>query len=43
MSVSIGVTLKLVCTDLNGATLSGSCAIYDNLGTQAGTALVSYP
>ena len=43
MSVSVGVAFKLVCVGLNGATLSGSCGIYDNLGTQTGTAFVSYP
>ncbi len=43
MSVSIGVAYKLVCVNLSGATLSGSCAIYDNLGTQTGTAFISYP
>jgi len=42
MSVSIGVAFKLVCVGLSGATLSGSCGIYDNLGTQTGTAFVSY-
>jgi hypothetical protein len=43
MSVSIGVAYKLVCVNLRGATLSGSCIIYDNLGNQTGTAFVSYP
>lgn len=43
MSVSIGVAHKLVCVNLSGATLSGSCSIFDNLGTQTGTAFVSYP
>jgi hypothetical protein len=43
MSVSIGVAHKLVCVNLPGATLRGSCAIYDNLGTQTGTAFLSYP
>ena len=43
MSVTIGVGFNLVCANLSGATLGGSCAIYDNLGNQTGTALVSYP
>lgn len=43
MSVSIGVTHKLECVNLRGAALSGTCAIYDNLGNQTGTASVSYP
>lgn len=43
MSVRMGIGLNLVCANLNGATLSGPCAIYDNLGTQTGTAYVSYP
>lgn len=42
MSVSMGVAYKLVCVNL-GASLSGSCTIYDNLGNQTGTAFVSYP
>lgn len=43
MSVSMGVAFRLVCVGLSGATLSGSCGIYDNLGNQTGTAIVSYP
>lgn len=42
MSVRIGVAYIMVCDYLNGATLSGSCPIYDNLGNQAGSAFVSF-
>lgn len=42
MTVSLGVTYQLVCDNLSGATLSGSCLIYDNLGAIAGNAFVSF-
>lgn len=42
MTVSIGVTYQLVCDNLSGATLSGTCPIYDNVGFQAGSAFVSF-
>lgn len=42
MTVSIGVTYQLVCDNLSGATLSGSCLVYDNLGFEAGNAFVSF-
>ena len=43
MTVSIGVGVKLVCVNLSGATLGGSCAIFNALGAQLGTAFVSFP
>lgn len=42
LSVSLGVTYKLVCDNLSSATLSGSCPVYDYLGSQVGTAFVSF-
>lgn len=41
MTISLSVTHKLVCDNLNGSTLSGSCPIYDNLGNQTGSAVIS--
>lgn len=42
ISVSLGVTHNLVCTGLSSATFSGSCPIFDNLGTQTGTAFITF-
>lgn len=42
MTVSLGITYKLVCDYLSGATLSGSCPVYNHLGAQVGTAFVSF-
>ena len=39
MTITLGVTYQLVCDNLVG--LSGSCPIYNNLGTQVGTAYIS--
>jgi hypothetical protein len=41
MTISLGVSHNLVCDNLSGFTLSGSCPIYDNLGTQTGTATIT--
>jgi hypothetical protein len=42
MTVSLGVTYQMVCDNLSGATLSGSCPIYNNLGAQTGTAFITF-
>jgi hypothetical protein len=42
MTVSLGVTYQLVCDNLSGATLSGSCPVYNNAGTQVGTAFITF-
>jgi hypothetical protein len=42
MTVSLGVTYQLVCDNLNGATLTGSCPVYNNQGTQVGSAFVTF-
>ncbi len=42
MTISLGITYKLVCDYLSGATLSGSCPVYNHLGAQVGTAFVSF-
>jgi hypothetical protein len=42
MTVSLGVTYQLVCDNLSGGTLSGACPIYDNLGVQQGSAVISF-
>jgi len=42
MTVSLGVTYQLVCDNLNGATLTGSCPVYNNAGTQVGSAFVTF-
>jgi hypothetical protein len=42
MTVSLGVTYQLVCDNLNGATLTGSCPVYNNVGTQVGSAFVTF-
>lgn len=41
MTISLSVTHNLVCDNLSGATLSGTCPIYDNLGNQTGSAIIS--
>jgi hypothetical protein len=40
MTVSLSVSYQMVCDNLSGS-LSGSCPIYNNLGTQVGTAFIS--
>lgn len=42
MTLDFGVVYKLVCNNLNGSTLSGSCIIYNSTGTQTGTAFLSF-
>ena len=42
MTLSLGVTYQLVCDNLSGATLSGSCPVYDNLGVSVGSATVAF-
>jgi hypothetical protein len=42
MTATFGVTYQLVCDYLDGASLSGSCPVYDNGGTQVGTAFVTF-
>jgi hypothetical protein len=42
MTVSLGVTYQLVCDNLNGGTLTGSCPVYNNAGTQVGSAFVTF-
>jgi hypothetical protein len=42
MTVSLGVTYQMVCDNLSGATLSGSCPIYNNIGAQVGTAFITF-
>ncbi|MDB5871981.1 MAG: hypothetical protein JWQ07_1423 [Ramlibacter sp.] len=42
MTTTIGVTYQLVCDNLSGSTYSGSCPIYNNLGTQVGSAVISF-
>ncbi|MBA2675932.1 hypothetical protein [Ramlibacter sp.] len=42
MTLDFGVAYKLVCNNLNGGTLSGSCIIYNGSGTQTGTAFISF-
>jgi hypothetical protein len=42
MTVSMGVTYQLVCDNLSGGSLSGSCPVYDYLGNQVGSAFVSF-
>ncbi|MBG9387939.1 hypothetical protein [Caenimonas aquaedulcis] len=42
MTTSLSVTYQMVCDNLSGATLSGSCPIYNNLGAQVGTAFISF-
>ena len=41
MTASFGVTYQLVCDNLNGSSLSGSCPIYNYQGSQVGSAFVS--
>jgi hypothetical protein len=41
MTVTLSVTHKLVCDNLPGNTLGGSCPIYDNLGNQTGFAIIN--
>ncbi|HSI49804.1 MAG TPA: hypothetical protein VLA61_16150 [Ideonella sp.] len=41
MTIRLSVTHNLVCDNLSGNTLSGSCPIYDNLGVQTGTAFIN--
>jgi hypothetical protein len=36
------VTYQLVCDNLSGATLTGSCPVYNNAGAQVGTAFVTF-
>jgi hypothetical protein len=42
MTVSLGVTYQLVCDYLSGATLTGSCPVYNNVGTQVGSAFITF-
>jgi hypothetical protein len=42
MTVSLGLTYQLACDNLSGATLTGSCPVYSNAGTQVGTAFVTF-
>ncbi len=42
MTVSLGVTYQMVCDNINGFTLSGSCPIYNYLGAQMGTAFITF-
>ena len=42
MTVSLGVVYQIVCDNLSGSTLSGSCPVYNNLGTQSGTAFITF-
>jgi hypothetical protein len=42
MTVTFGTTYQLVCDYLNGSSLSGSCPVYNNIGTQVGTAVVTF-
>jgi hypothetical protein len=42
MTVTFGVTYQLVCDYLSGASLSGSCPVYNNVGAQVGTANLTF-
>ena len=42
MTTSLSVTYQMVCDNLSGSNLSGSCPIYNNLGTPVGTAFISF-
>ena len=42
MKIGIGVTYQMVCDNLSGVSLSGTCPIYDNNGVQAGSAFISF-
>lgn len=42
ISMLVGVVYQIVCTNLNGSTLSGSCPVYNNSGTLMGTAFVTF-
>jgi hypothetical protein len=42
MTVTFGVTYQLVCDYLDGGSLSGSCPVYNNVGAQVGTAVVTF-
>jgi hypothetical protein len=40
MTTSLSVSYQLVCDNLGG--LSGSCPVYNNLGTRVGTAFITF-
>jgi hypothetical protein len=42
MTTSLSVSYQMVCDNLSGASLSGSCPIYNNVGTLVGTAFISF-
>ena len=41
MTIRLGTSHNLVCDNLSGNTLSGSCPIFDNFGGQTGTATIT--
>lgn len=42
LSVELGVSHKLVCTNISSSSLSGSCQIYNNTGSVTGTASITF-
>ena len=42
MTLSTATTYQVVCDDLSGASLSGSCPVYDYFGNQVGSAFLSF-
>ncbi len=40
MTIRLSITHNLVCDNLNGNTLSGTCPIYDNQGNNTGSAVI---
>lgn len=42
MSVNLGITYRMVCDYLSGSSMSGSCPVYNYLGTQVGSATVTF-
>lgn len=41
MTIRLSITHNLVCDNLSGNTLSGTCPIYDNQGNNTGFAVIS--
>ncbi len=41
MTVSLSVSYQMVCDNLSGQTMSGSCPVYNNLGASVGTVFIS--
>jgi len=42
MTLTLGPSFQLVCTNLNGGSLSGTCTIFNNTGSSTGTANISF-